>query len=39
MRFYLETYGCAANRGNSEAFASALVDAGTDGRPRRRHSS
>lgn len=28
MRFYLETYGCAANRGNSEAFASALVDAG-----------
>lgn len=28
MRFYLETYGCAANRGNSEAFSSALVDAG-----------
>lgn len=28
MRFYLETYGCAANRGNSEAFASALVAAG-----------
>jgi len=28
MRFYIETYGCAANRGNSEAFASALVEAG-----------
>lgn len=28
MRFYLETYGCTANRGNSEAFASALIERG-----------
>ena len=28
MRFYLETYGCAANRGNSEAFSAALVKGG-----------
>lgn len=28
MRFYLETYGCTANQGNSEAFSSALVEMG-----------
>jgi len=28
MRFYLETYGCTANQGNSEAFASALIERG-----------
>jgi MiaB-like tRNA modifying enzyme len=28
MRFYLETYGCAANRGNSEAFSAALMEMG-----------
>jgi len=28
MRFYLETYGCAANQGNSEAFSAALVEMG-----------
>ncbi|KQC15817.1 MAG: tRNA (N(6)-L-threonylcarbamoyladenosine(37)-C(2))-methylthiotransferase [Methanothrix sp.] len=28
MRFYLETYGCAANRGNSEAFSAALMEIG-----------
>jgi threonylcarbamoyladenosine tRNA methylthiotransferase CDKAL1 len=28
MRFYLETYGCAANQGNSEAFSAALIEMG-----------
>jgi threonylcarbamoyladenosine tRNA methylthiotransferase CDKAL1 len=28
MRFYLETYGCAANQGNSEAFSTALIEMG-----------
>jgi len=28
MRFYLETYGCTANRGNSEAFTTALLERG-----------
>ncbi|MDF0589639.1 tRNA (N(6)-L-threonylcarbamoyladenosine(37)-C(2))-methylthiotransferase [Candidatus Methanocrinis natronophilus] len=28
MRFYLETYGCTANRGNSEAFSDALIEKG-----------
>jgi len=28
MRFYLETHGCAANQGNSEAFSSALIEMG-----------
>jgi len=28
MRFYLETYGCAANQGNSEAFSAALIEKG-----------
>lgn len=28
MRFYIETYGCAANRGNSEAFSAALTEMG-----------
>ncbi len=28
MRFYVETYGCAANQGNSEAFSAALIEMG-----------
>jgi len=28
MRFYVETYGCAANQGNSEAFRAALIEKG-----------
>lgn len=28
MRFYLETYGCTANQGNSDAFSSALMERG-----------
>ncbi len=28
MRFYIETYGCTANQGNSEEFASALKEIG-----------
>ncbi|HOO53012.1 MAG TPA: tRNA (N(6)-L-threonylcarbamoyladenosine(37)-C(2))-methylthiotransferase [Methanothrix sp.] len=28
MRFYLETYGCAANQGNSESFSAALIEKG-----------
>jgi len=28
MRFYLETHGCTANRGNSEAFSDALIEKG-----------
>ncbi|HPJ30824.1 MAG TPA: tRNA (N(6)-L-threonylcarbamoyladenosine(37)-C(2))-methylthiotransferase [Methanothrix sp.] len=28
MRFYIETYGCTANQGNSDAFSSALTEKG-----------
>ena len=28
MRFYLETYGCTANQGDSDAFSSALMEKG-----------
>ncbi len=28
MKFYIETYGCAANHGNSEAFSAALIEKG-----------
>lgn len=28
MRFYVETYGCAANQGNSESFSAALIEKG-----------
>ena len=28
MRFHLETYGCTANQGNSQAFASGLIERG-----------
>ncbi len=28
MKFYVETYGCAANQGNSESFSAALIEKG-----------